>query len=117
MSLRKISIALTSGVALAAATPAFAQSNGNTVGNNNVVNALGSRTPITVNNSSNSRITNPGSANVHLNNTIVVSGSGGRSTVNNNVNHQGSIGASPSVVVDLRNPAANAPVGRQNARP
>jgi hypothetical protein len=116
MSLRKISIALTSVVALAAGAPALAQSNGNTVVHNNSVNALGSRTPVTVNNESHSTIKNPGGANVHLTTTIVVSGSGGRSTVNNNVSHQGSVGASPSVVVDLRNPAANAPVSRQNVR-
>jgi hypothetical protein len=116
MSLRKISLALTSAVFLAAGAPAFAQSNGNSVVHNNVVNTLGSSTPVTVNRESHSRITNPGSANVHVDNNIVVSGSCGKSTVNNNVSHEGSIGATTNVVVDVCNPAANAPGGRHNVR-
>lgn len=116
MSLRKISIACTSVIFLAAAAPSFAQSNGNSVVHNNVVNTLGSSTPVTVNRESHSRITNPGSANVHVDNNIVLSGSCGKSTVNNNVSHQGSIGATTNVVVDVCNPAANSSGGRQNVR-
>jgi hypothetical protein len=116
MSLRKISLAFTSAVVLAAGSPAFAQSNGNSVVHNNVVNSLGSSTPVTVNRESHSRITNPGSANVHVDNNIILSGSCGRSTVNNNVSHEGSIGAVTNVVVDVCNPAANAPSGRHNVR-
>jgi hypothetical protein len=120
MSLRKISIALTSAVVLAAGTPAFAggQSNGNSVVHNNVVNSLGSSTPITVNRESHSVINNPGIGNVHVDNNLVLSGSCGKSTVNNNVSHQGSIGASTNVVVDVCMPDANGnlPGGRQNRR-
>ncbi len=120
MSLRKISIAFTSAVVLAASAPAFAQSNGNTVVHNNVVNSLGSSTPITVNRESRSVINNPGIGNVHVDNNLVLSGSCGKSTVNNNVSHQGSIGASTNVVVDVCIPDANGnlnvPGGRHNRR-
>jgi hypothetical protein len=97
---------------------AFAQSNGNTVVHNNVVNSLGSSTPITVNRESHSVINNPGVGNVHVDNNLVLSGSCGKSTVNNNVSHQGSIGASTNVVVDVCMPDANGnlPGGRQNRR-
>ncbi len=101
MSLRKISVALTSVVVLAAGIPAFAQSNGNSVVHNNVVNSLGSSTPITVNRESHSVINNPGIGNVHVDNNLVLSGSCGKSKVHNNVSHQGSIGASTNVVVDV----------------
>lgn len=99
-------------------TAAFAQSNGNTVVHNNVVNSLGSSTPITVNRESHSVINNPGVGNVHVDNNLVLSGSCGKSTVNNNVSHQGSIGASTNVVVDVCMPDANGnlPGGRHNRR-
>jgi hypothetical protein len=94
------------------------QSNGNTVVHTNVVNSLGSSTPITVNRESHSVINNPGIGNVHVDNNLVLSGSCGKSTVNNNVSHQGSIGASTNVVVDVCLPDANGnlPDGRQNRR-
>jgi hypothetical protein len=94
-------------VFLAVGAPAFAQSNGNTVVHNNVVNSLGSSAPITVNRKSHSVINNPGIGNVHVDNNLVLSGSCGKSTVNNNVSHQGSIGASTNVVVDVCIPNAN----------
>jgi hypothetical protein len=99
-------------------TAAFAQSNGNTVVHTNVVNSLGSSTPITVNRESHSVINNPGIGNVHVDNNLVLSGSCGKSTVNNNVSHQGSIGASTNVVVDVCMPDANGnlPSGRHNHR-
>jgi hypothetical protein len=118
MSSHKFSLVLTSVVVLAAGAPAFAQSNGNTVVHNNVVNSLGSTNPITVNRESRSVINNPGVGNVHVDNNLVLSGSCGKSTVNNNVNHQGSIGASTNVVVDVCIPNANGNLssGRHNRR-
>lgn len=122
MSLYKESIAFgaSSAITLAStlvlATSTFAQSSGNTIVHTNVVNTLGSKNPITVNRESHSRVTNPGSNNIHIDTNIVVAGSCHQSTVNNNVSHEGSKGVNSNIVVDVCNPAAGAASGRQNVR-
>jgi hypothetical protein len=93
-----------------------AQSVGNTINNTSVVNTLGTGTAVNNNRTSRSEIRNPGGANVHNDIQIGVYDSCGQSTVNNDVNHQGSIGAQVSVNVDVCNPAAGAQSGRRNIR-
>ena len=93
-----------------------AQSVGNTINNTSVVNTLGTGNAVTNNRTSRSEIRNPGGANVHNDIQIGVYDGCGQSTVNNDVNHQGSIGAQVSVNVDLCNPAAGAQGGRRNIR-
>jgi hypothetical protein len=95
---------------------AGAQSVGNTVNNISVSDTLGTGNAVTTNRNSRSEIRNSGGSNVHNDIQIGVHDGCGRSVVNNNVNHQGSIGAQVSVNVDLCNPAAGAAVGRQNTR-
>jgi hypothetical protein len=93
-----------------------AQSVGNTINNTSVVNTLGTGTAVNNNRTSRSEIRNPGGANVHSDIQIGAHDSCGQSTVNNNVSHQGSIGAQVSVNVDVCNPAAGAQGGRRNIR-
>ncbi len=86
---------------------AFADgSRGNTVNNTSVTNTLGTGKPVTINRDSRSTITNPTGPNVHNDIQIGLSDGCGQSRTNNNVSHQGSIGATVSVNVDICNPAA-----------
>jgi hypothetical protein len=101
---------------LSMASFAGAQSVGNTVNNTSVNNTLGTGRAVTTNRNSRSEIRNSGGSNVHNDIQIGVHDGCGQSTVNNNVSHQGSIGSQTSVNVDLCNPAAGAPSGRQNIR-
>lgn len=104
------------GGAFSTATVTNAQSVGNTINNTSVVNTLGTGTAVNNNRTSRSEIRNPGGANVHNDIQIGVYDSCGQSTVNNDVNHQGSTGAQVSVNVDVCNPAAGAQSGRRNIR-
>jgi predicted SpoU family rRNA methylase len=104
------------GGTLSIASFASAQSVGNTVNNTSVVNTLGTGRAVTTNRNSRSEIRNSGGANVHNDIQIGVHDGCGQSVNNNNVNHQGSVGAQVSVGVDLCNPAAGGGGGRQNIR-
>jgi hypothetical protein len=95
---------------------ASAQSVGNTVNNVSVSDTLGTGRAVTTNRNSRSEIRNSGGSNVHNDIQIGVHDGCGQSAVNNNVSHQGSVGAQVSVNVDLCNPAAGGAGGRQNIR-
>jgi hypothetical protein len=81
-------------------------SSGNTVDNTSVTDTLGTGRPVTINRDSRSTITNPTGPNIHNDIQIGLSDGCGQSRTNNNVSHQGSIGANVSVNVDICNPAA-----------
>jgi hypothetical protein len=100
-------------------TAAFARpSNGNTINHTNVTNGLDSNRSINSTRNSAGEVKNPDSVNTNVGNdsSITLTGSCGRSTVNNNVNQQGTIGSSQNIVVDACNPAAGGASGRQNRR-
>jgi hypothetical protein len=104
-----------SGV-LSTASFSGAQSVGNTINNTSVSNTLGTGSAVTTNRSSRSEIRNSGGANVHNDIQIGVHDGCGESVVNNDVSHEGSIGAQVSVNVDVCNPTAGAAGGRRNIR-
>jgi hypothetical protein len=104
-----ISLLATTIVGGVFSTAAFARpSNSNTINHTNVNNSLDSNRPVNINRTSNGEVKNPGAVNTNVGNdsSITLTGSCSPSSINNNVNRQGTVGSSQSIVVEACNPAA-----------
>jgi hypothetical protein len=98
-------------------TQAFARpNNSNTINHTNVNNSLGSNRPVNINRTSNGEVKDPAPVNNNVGNdsSIILTGSCSPSSINNNVNRQGTVGSSQSIVVEACNPAAGGAGGRHN---
>jgi hypothetical protein len=114
-----MSLLATTAVGGAFSTAAFARpNNSNTINHTNVNNSLDSNRPVNINRNSNGEVKNPAAVNNNVGNdsSIIVTGSCSPSSINNNVNRQGTVGSSQSIVVEACNPAAGGAGGRQNRR-